>query len=110
MSAENTEQERTEQENREPQDVPLPEPTLISLASGLAAQAMVSLGVFPSPLDGSTKIRLHQGKHLIDTVAYLDERTKLTQTEEEKKTFEGMLHELRMIYIAAKNEHERRSN
>ncbi|MDR0870658.1 MAG: DUF1844 domain-containing protein [Planctomycetaceae bacterium] len=93
-----------------PQDVPLPEPTLLSLASMLASQAMISVGVFPHPVDGSTTIRLHQGKHLIDTVALLDEKTKASQTDEEKKTFENIIHELRMLYVAAQNEQQRREN
>lgn len=93
-----------------PKDVPLPDPTLLSLASGLAAQAMISLGVFPNPVDGSVNILIHQGKHLIDTVALLDEKTRGNQTEEETKTFANLLHELRMIFVAAQNEVQRRQS
>ena len=92
----------------EQQDVPLPEPTLLALVSGLAAQAMMSLGIFPNPIDGQTRILLHQGKHLIDTIAMLSEKTSGHQTPEEKKTFENALHELRMIYVAAQNEQKNR--
>ena len=88
--------------------MPLPEPSLLTLASGLAAQAMVSLGVFPNPIDGQTQILLHQGKHFIDTIAILSEKTTGNQTPEEAKTLESILHELRMIYIAAQNEKESR--
>jgi len=86
------------------QDIPLPEPTLLTLVSGLAAQAMVSLGIFPNPIDGQTQILLHQGKHFIDTIALLSEKTAGNQTPEEAKTLENILHELRMIYVAAQNE------
>lgn len=109
-----SESENTPQvEGRKPQteqskDVPLPEPTLLTLISGLSAQAMVSLGVFPSPIDGSNQILLNQGKHLIDTVAMLDEKTQGNQTDEETKTFANLLHELRMIFVAAQNEQQRR--
>jgi hypothetical protein len=88
-------------------DIPLPEPSLIGLVSGLATQTMISLGIFPNPINGSTNILLHQGKHLIETIAMLDEKTKGNQTEEETKTIEKVLHELRMIYIAAQNEKNR---
>ena len=91
-----------------PEDVPLPEPTLLTLVSGLSAQAMISLGVFPNPIDGSTNILIRQGKHLIDTIAMLDEKTRGNQTEEEKKTFDTLLHELRMIFVAAQDEQRRR--
>ena len=90
------------------QDIPLPEPSLLTLASGLAAQAMVSLGIFPNPIDGETRILLHQGKHFIDTVAMLSEKTAGNQTPEETKTLESILHELRMIYMAAQNEKQSR--
>ena len=89
------------------QDMPLPEPSLLTLASGLAAQAMVSLGVFPNPIDGQTRILLHQGKHFIDTIAILSEKTSGNQTPEETKTLENVLHELRMIYLAAQDEKQR---
>ena len=98
----------TQQTDRPQQDVPLPEPTLLTLITGLAAQAMVSLGIFPNPLDGQTRIMLHQGKHFIDTIAMLSEKTSEHQTPEEQKTFENVLHELRMIYVAAQNEQKNR--
>ena len=90
------------------QDMPLPEPSLLTLVSGLAAQAMMSLGIFPNPIDGQTRILLHQGKHFIDTIAMLSERTSGNQTPEEVKTLENILHELRMIYMAAQNEKQNR--
>jgi len=92
------------------QDMPLPEPSLLTLASGLAAQAMVSLGIFPNPIDGETRILLHQGKHFIDTIAMLSEKTSGNQTPEEAKTLESILHELRMIYVAAQNEKDKRDS
>jgi len=90
------------------QDIPLPEPSLLTLVSGLAAQAMVSLGIFPNPLDGQTRILLNQGKHFIDTIALLSEKTSGHQTQEEMAVFEKVLHELRMIYVAAQNEKDKR--
>ena len=89
------------------QDTPLPDPSLLTLVTGLAAQAMVSLGIFPNPIDGQTRILLHQGKHFIDTIELLSEKTSGNLTPEEQQTFENVLHELRMIYVAAKNEKER---
>jgi len=90
------------------QDIPLPEPSLLTLVTGLAAQAMVSLGIFPNPIDGQTRILLHQGKHFINTIAMLSEKTSGNQTPEETKTFDSVLHELRMIYVAAQTEQQKR--
>jgi len=85
-------------------DVPLPPPTLVTLASGLAAQTMVSLGVFPNPSTGKSVMMLHQAAHLIDMIDLLYEKTTGNRTDEETRTLENALHELRMIYLAAQNE------
>ena len=97
-----------DQPEQDIQDIPLPEPSLLTLVTGLAAQAMVSLGIFPNPIDGQTRILLHQGKHFIDTIAMLSEKTSGNQTPEETKTFDSVLHELRMIYVAAQTEQQKR--
>ena len=96
-------------EPQEDQDFPLPEPSLMTLVTGLAAQAMVSLGIFPNPIDGQTRILPHQGKHFIDTIAMLSEKTSGHQTPEETQIFEKVLHELRTIFLAAKKESEKQS-
>ena len=98
------------QPNDQQQDIPLPEPSLLTLVTGLAAQAMMSLGIFPNPIDGQTRILLHQGKHFIDAIAMLSGKTSGNQTAEEVKTFENILHELRMIYVAAQDEKARRES
>ena len=90
------------------QDISLPEPSLLTLITGLAAQAMVSLGVFPNPIDGQTRILTNQGKHFIDTIAMLSEKTSGQQTPEETQMFDKVLHELRMIYVAAQEEKKKR--
>lgn len=91
-----------------PKDVPLPEPSLLTLASSITTQAMVSMGIFPHPLTGKSEFMLHQAKHLIDTVELIFEKTAGNRTDEESKTLENMLHELRMLYIAAQNEKAKR--
>lgn len=96
-------------QHQQPQDVPLPDPTLVSLVSGLAAQAMVSMGIFPNPVSGQVGFMLHQAKHLVETIAMLDEKTRGNQTAEEIKTISHVLHELRMIYVAAQDEQKRRN-
>lgn len=93
-----------------PKDVPLPEPSLLTLASSITAQAMVSMGIFPHPLTGKSEFMLHQAKHLIDTVEMLFKKTAGNQTDEESKALENMLHELRMLYVAAQNEKAKREN
>jgi len=93
--------ERLAEEEIQSHDVPLPPPTLVTLASGLAAQAMVSLGVFPNPATGKGVLLLNQATHLIDMIDLLYEKTTGNRSDEETRTLENMLHELRMIYLAA---------
>ena len=96
------------EEELQSHDVPLPPPTLVTLASGLAAQAMVSLGVFPNPATGKSVMLLNQAAHLIDMIDLLYKKTTGNRTDEETKTLENALHELRMIYLAAQNEKSKR--
>jgi hypothetical protein len=96
-------------ENKQPQDVPLPEPSLIGLVTGISAQAMVSMGMFPSPT-GETEIKLNQAKHLIETIAILEAKTNGNRTDEESAKISNVLHELRMLFVAAQKEQERRKN
>lgn len=93
-----------------PQDLPLPEPSLIGLATGLAAQAMISMGVFPNPTTGTTQILLNQSRHLIETIAMLESKTQGNRTDEETETLSNILHELRMMFVAARQEKNRRDS
>ena len=89
-------------------DVPLPPPTLVTLATGLATQTMVSLGMFPNPMTGKSVMLLHQATHLIDTIQLLFEKTAGNRTDEETRTLENVLHELRMIFLAVQQEKSQR--
>ena len=106
--AKRQEADRKAEEELQQQDIPLPEPSLISLATGLAAQTMVSMGVFPNPATGKSLMLLNQASHLIDTIDLLYEKTTGNRTDEETQTLENILHELRMIYLAAEKEKHRR--
>ncbi|MDR1493578.1 MAG: DUF1844 domain-containing protein [Planctomycetaceae bacterium] len=98
------------EEELQKRDIPLPQPTLITLAAGLASQAMTSMGAFPNPLTGKHTMLLNQASHLVDTIDLLYEKTQGNRTSEESKTLENILHELRMIYLAAEKEAEKRKN
>ncbi|HID75474.1 MAG TPA: DUF1844 domain-containing protein [Planctomycetaceae bacterium] len=82
------------------QHAPLPPPDLASLATGLAMQAMVAMGLAPNPVDGKTAVHLDQAKHAIDTIAMLEEKTEGNRTPEESALIARLLHELRMSYVA----------
>ncbi len=81
-------------------DVPLPPPSLELLATTLATQAMMSMGMLPHPTTGEQNVHLDQAKHLIDMIEMLQEKTQGNRTAEETVTINNMLHQLRMGFVA----------
>ncbi len=90
------------------QDFPMPKPTLITFATSLAQQAMVSMGILPNPITKKSVFMMNQASFLIDTIVMIIEKTEGNRTEEETKTLDNVVHELRMLYVAAMNEKKRR--
>ncbi len=85
------------------EDHPLPPPTLADLAGSLAVQAMIALGVMANPLTGKAEVRIHQARHLIDTLDLLQKKTEGNRTAEETEAFEHLLHELRLGFLAVQS-------
>ena len=81
---------------------PLPPPTFEVLVSSLGMQAMISMGLTPSPASGKPEGDLDQAKHLVDTLAMLEEKTEGNRTPEETALLGNFLHELRMAYVAVR--------
>ena len=80
---------------------PLPPPTLDVLATTLAMQAMVALGLVPTPATGKAEVQLEPAKYLIDTIQMLQEKTEGNRTAAESAALEHLLYELRLGYVAA---------
>lgn len=77
-----------------------PKPDFQVLISMLATQAFHALGHIPDPASGE---RLHQpeaAQFMIDLLAVLEDKTKGNLSAEENAMLEGVLHDLRMAYIA----------
>ena len=89
-------------------DYPMPKPSLVTFATTLSQQAMVAMGILPHPLAKKSVFMLNQASYLIDTIELLFEKTAGNRTEEETKTLDNILHDLRMLFIAASNEKKRR--
>jgi hypothetical protein len=79
---------------------PLPPPSLEVLASSLGMQAMMAMGLIPNPATDKAETRLDEAKHLVDTVAMLEEKTEGNRTPEESRALGNLLHELRMAFVA----------
>jgi hypothetical protein len=89
-------------------DVELPKPTLIMIATTIAQQAMVSMGILPNPATGKSVFLMHQASYLIDSIDVLFEKTEGNRTEDETRAISNMMSELRMLYVRASDEKARR--
>jgi len=83
---------------------PLPPPSLTFLASTLYMQGIVSLGLLPNPASDEPEVHLDHAKHFIDTLQMLQEKTEGNRTPEETQELETMLHELRLTYVARRDQ------
>ena len=83
---------------------PLPPASFSTLVMTLATQAMAALGQLSEPQDGKITVELEYGKHLIDTLAMLEEKTKGNLTNDEAAMLENALHQLRMLYVAVERQ------
>lgn len=78
----------------------LPPASFATLVMTLATQAMGALGQLQEPTeDGKVQVQLPVGKHLIDTLAVLEEKTKGNLSAEETTMLENVLNQLRMLYV-----------
>ena len=78
---------------------PVPPASLATLVTTLATQALHSMGVIEIPGAPQSQANLDVAKHLIDTVAVLQEKTKGNVTPEEAKLLEDALHQLRLAFV-----------
>lgn len=76
----------------------MPPASFAMLVHSLTAQALASLGQIPDA-EGKTNVDIGLGKHFIDTLAVLEEKTKGNLDEDESAALAKMLYELRMLFV-----------
>ena len=89
-------------------NAPLPKPTLVTIATTFAQQAMVSMGILPNPMTGKSVFMMNQAAYFIDAVDLLLEKTEGNRSEMETRTLENVAHELRMLFVEANKEKAKR--
>jgi hypothetical protein len=72
---------------------------LMSLASNAAS----SLGMIEHPVTHKREVDLELGKHWIDVVGMLQDKTRNNLSPQEKQILEGLLADLRMQYVSLAN-------
>jgi hypothetical protein len=86
-----------------PPEHELPPASFATLVHSLTAQALSSLGQIPDA-GGNTRVEIGLGKHFIDTLAVLEEKTKGNLDDEESAALAKMLYELRMLFVHVRKE------
>jgi hypothetical protein len=84
------------------------EPSSIAFSGfvlSLVTTAAVHFGDYPDPVTGETKPpNLDGAAQMIDILAMLEQKTRGNLTAQERSLLEQVLYELRLRFVAAKNE------
>lgn len=78
---------------------PLPELDFPSFIQSLAVSAQMSLGALPHPETNQPVQYLPAAKQIIDILGMLREKTKGNLSRDEQALLDGILYNLRMLYI-----------
>jgi hypothetical protein len=78
-----------------------PAPTFSGFMNMLGVEAAMHLGLIENPMGGGPTVDIEAARHLIDTIAMLQEKTTGNLTAEETALLESMLSELRMQFVMA---------
>lgn len=86
-------------------ELPPPPPATFSfLVTTLASQAMAALGQIPGDDGQPLPVNLDYARHFIDLISTLEEKTKGNLDEEESSFVEQTLHQMRMMFVAVKQQ------
>ena len=97
MAAED--QDLTEEELADAQDPA----SFISFVMSIASNAASALGMMEHPVTHQREVDPELGKHWIDILGILQKKTTGNVTPAERNMLEGLLHDLRMQYVALIN-------
>lgn len=91
--------EVTEEELADAQDPA----SFISFVMSIASNAASALGMMEHPVTHQRDVDPELGKHWIDILGMLQKKTSGNLSKAEKNMLEGLLHDLRMQYVALTN-------
>ena len=77
----------------------MPEASFLMLVAGLSTQVMMNLGEVENPVTGRREKDLDHAKYTIDLLEVLKEKTRGNLTEEEQRSLDMSLFELRMKFV-----------
>jgi hypothetical protein len=74
-----------------------------SFLMSIASNAASSLGMMEHPVTGKREVDLELGKHWIDVLGMLQQKTRGNLLPQEQQILEGLLADLRMQYVSLAN-------
>ena len=86
-------------QEREESRVPLPEVSFATFIISLSSSALMHLGEIPDLESQQTRVDLSLAKHIIDTLAMLEEKTRGNLGPDEDKLLRSVLYDLRLKFV-----------
>jgi hypothetical protein len=74
--------------------------SFINFLMSIASNAAAALGMMEHPVTGGRAVDVELGKHWIDVLGMLQQKTRGNLSPQEKQIFEGLLADLRMQYVS----------
>lgn len=93
---------RTSQEQSPSRELPTID--FSTLVMSFATSAIVAMGKAPEPHTGQVLKDMAMARQNIEIIALLQDKTKGNRTREEDNLLEGILYELRLMYVEAQGE------
>ena len=109
VAAEAQPQSTSQAERKDEADLPMGEAELpgaddpasfASFMMSIASNAASSLGMMEHPVTGKREVDLELGKHWIDVLGMLQQKTRGNLLPQEQQILEGLLADLRMQYVS----------
>ena len=89
-------------ENRQEDELQMPEINFSTFIFSLNASALVNLGGIENPDTGKKEKNLPLAKQTIDILGMLEEKTRGNLTGDEENLLKNLLYDLRLYYVKAK--------
>lgn len=77
--------------------------SFVNFMMSIASNAASSLGMMEHPATGKREVDLELGKHWIDILGMLEQKTRGNLLAQEQQVMEGLLADLRMQYVSLTN-------
>ena len=74
--------------------------SFVNFLMSIASNAAAALGMMEHPVTGERGVDLQLGKHWIDVLAMLEQKTRGNLSQQEKRIMEGLLADLRMQFVS----------